>query len=367
MGKKQPLVSVVMSSYNHSEFVGKAIESVLNQTYTNFEFIIADDGSTDNSVEVINNYQDQRIHFKAFEKNTALAASEYTYEQVKGKYIACICSDDMWKEDLLEKYVTFLENNEEYGCCFCKPLVINENDEVELDSANSIFGEPNREREKWFERLYIGGNCLCAPAACIRKSVFDKVGRFRFQYRQLQDYEYWLRLLQVANIYIYPEELMMYRMHSTGDNHNISKPTLETNIRDRIEREYILLDIMEQLEESFFNKAFKDKLIYAPGTEQYNLDCEKFGAIMVSSAAPPQVAIFFYYKHYNDEKFRYHLEHYYGVPRKEFWKMAGTDYDHISEYVENIHKLMDTVKNLQQIVMQQNEQINQLKADSGLE
>lgn len=367
MEKKQPLVSVVMPSYNHAEYVGKAIESVLNQTYTNFEFIIADDGSTDRSAEIIKSYHDPRIKFKAFKDNTSFGACEYIWEQASGKYIASICSDDMWKENLLEKYVEFLENNEDYGCCFCEPLIINESGEAETNSTNNIFSEPNREREEWFERLYINGNCLCAPAVCIRKSVFDKVGRFRFQYRQLQDYEYWMRLLQVANIYIYPEKLVMYRMHPTGDNHNISKPTLETNIRDRIEREYILLDIMEQLEESFFNKAFKDKLIYAPGTEQYNLDCEKFGAIMVSGAAPPQVAIFFYYKHYNDEKFRYHLEHYYGVPRGEFWKMTGKDYDHISEYVENIHKLMATVKNLQQIVMQQNEQINQLKADRGLE
>ena len=106
---EQVLVSVVMPSYNHKQFVGKAIESVLKQTYTNFEFIIADDGSSDGSWDVISQYQDPRIKFLKYDENTAFGALEYAYGMAKGDYIATLASDDMWKEELLEKYIAFLE------------------------------------------------------------------------------------------------------------------------------------------------------------------------------------------------------------------------------------------------------------------
>lgn len=364
MKNNKPLVSVVMPSYNHAEYVGKAIESVLNQTYTNFEFIIADDGSSDGSADIIRKYDDPRIKFKEYKKNTSFESCEYIWEHAEGEYIASICSDDMWKNDLLEKYVNFLENNKDYGCCFSKPIIINENDDIESYSDNSIFSEQNMQKEEWFKKLYTYGNCLCAPAVCMRKSIYDEVGKFKFQYRQLQDYEYWLRLLQVSNIYVYPEQLVMYRIHPQGENHNISKPNFETNVRDEMERKYILLDIMENLDEKFFNLAFNDELIYKPGTKQYNLECEKFGVIMLSKAAPPMVAIFYYYRHYNDEKFRFYLENYYGVSRKEFWRLTGTDHEHRLEYVNNIQQLMDTIDYLKRIIEEQNKQIMQLNKEA---
>ena len=191
---EKPLVSVIMPSYNHAEYVGRAIESVLNQTYSNFEFIIADDGSTDGSPEVIEQYHDPRISFTRFEENTGFGASEYIYNKAKGKYIAAICSDDMWKNTLLEKYVSFLEENNSYVCCFCRPEIVDENDNViVVDTLEEIFYAENQKKEEWFKDFYTRGNCICA---------FDKLGSLRFQFRQLQDFEYWMRLVQIGNIYI---------------------------------------------------------------------------------------------------------------------------------------------------------------------
>lgn len=340
---EEVLVSVVMPSYNHAEYVGRAIESVLRQTYKNFEFIIADDGSTDGSAEVISQYHDPRIKFRAFEKNTSFGACEYIYEQAKGKYIASICSDDMWDETLLEKYVAFLEKNEEYGCCFCKPEIVDENDGIVEDSIfNKVFSEEKLARGQWFKKLYLTGNCICAPSMCLRRKLYEQIGPFRFQYRQLQDWEYWMRLLQISNIYIYPEKLCRYRVHREGENRNISSPTRESLVRGRIESKYILLDIMENIAPDFFLEAFKEELILEPTAEGFCLECEKFGVML--KAAYPDAAINYYFKHYNEKKFRECVENYYGVPRSEFWNMTGTDFDQWYENIVNKSKAEELMK-----------------------
>lgn len=357
------LVSVVMPSYNHREFVGWAIESVLRQTYENFEFIIADDGSTDGSVEVINRYDDPRITFIRFEENTGFGAIEYAFERAQGKYIATLASDDVWENTILEKYVAFLEAHEEYGCLFCQPQIIDENNLPVEDSAlNNVFCFENNTKEEWFKRLFLKGNCICAPAMCIRGELFRKLGVFRYQYRQAQDYEYWLRLFQVSNIYIYPEKLCMYRVHREGENGNISTPTWENLSRSRIEAKYIAWSIMEGLEEEFFLKTFQEDLILGPEREGYCLECEKFGVMMKTSQA--EAACFYYFNHYNDAKFRDCLENYYHVSRKDFWQFTGADHDHYYENIKKqykIEELMKMVYSLRQELSQKEEIINKLK------
>lgn len=318
----RPLVSVVMPSYNHAEFIAEAIESVLRQTYDNFEFIIADDGSKDGTVEIIQQYQDPRIRFTAFSENTCFGTCEYIYTCVRGKYIASICSDDVWEETLLEKYVAFLEEHQEFGCCFSKPAVINERGEIIEGSFPFILD--NGSRAMWFRKLYMKGNCICGSTMCIRQSVFAKVAPFRMQYRQLQDYELYLRLLQIDNIYIYPETLAKYRIHVSGGNSNISAPTLEVCTRDFMERKYIMLDIMEQIEDSFFIEAFAEDLVLKPGMKGFCTECEKFGVMLKAvPVVPIEAAFFYYYRHYNDKAFRESLETVYGISRKDFWNLVG--------------------------------------------
>lgn len=91
----EPFVSVALPCYNHAEFVGRAIESVLHQGYQNYEFLIADDGSSDDSVSVIRQREDPRIVFTPIKENTGFSACLYLYAHARGKYIAAISSDDM--------------------------------------------------------------------------------------------------------------------------------------------------------------------------------------------------------------------------------------------------------------------------------
>lgn len=321
---EKPLVSVVMPSYNHEEYIGEAIESVLNQTYTNFELIIADDASADGTREVIQRYRDSRIRYIPIERNTGFSAGETGFLSARGKYIVGFASDDRLLPELLETHVDFMEKNETCGVCFSRPIIIdNFGEHMEDTQIETMFAMGNRAKEEWFYRLYCGGNCLLAPGFCVRGDLFREAGIFHYEYRQLQDYDLWLRLLQKTEIYLHEEKLVQYRVHWDGKTANISSPTKEVARRDYMERLYILLEITENLEEDFFLKTFYRELIYLPGSEGYCLECEKFCVMRRAAAVPQAAAAFYYYRHCGEEKFRYHLETYYGVFRKDVWQLSG--------------------------------------------
>lgn len=112
MTTEQPLVSVILCNYNYGQFIAEAIESVLNQTYTNFELIIVDDGSTDNSKEVINKYKDLRIQ-PVFQKNGGQSAAFNTgFKKVRGDLVAFLDSDDAWVSEKLIKVVQAFRNGD---------------------------------------------------------------------------------------------------------------------------------------------------------------------------------------------------------------------------------------------------------------
>ncbi|MCY3864790.1 MAG: glycosyltransferase family 2 protein, partial [Chloroflexi bacterium] len=113
-----PLVSVVMPVYNREIFVAEAIESILEQTFSDFEFVIVDDGSQDRSPEIIRQYErrDDRIRFLAFKQNKGKAAAKnFGIEAAQGQYIAGMDSDDVSLPQRLEKQVEFLRANPDIG------------------------------------------------------------------------------------------------------------------------------------------------------------------------------------------------------------------------------------------------------------
>ncbi|MDD2435010.1 MAG: glycosyltransferase family 2 protein [Bacilli bacterium] len=115
--KSNPLVSIITSSYNREKYIAETIESVLNQTYQNYEMIIVDDISTDNTIKIIKEYQkkDKRIKLiKLSEKGGTSIARNRAILEAKGKYVAFLDSDDLWYKDKLEKQIKFMEENNIY-------------------------------------------------------------------------------------------------------------------------------------------------------------------------------------------------------------------------------------------------------------
>ena len=112
---KEELVSIIMPSYNTGKFIGETINSVIDQTYINWELIIVDDCSSDNTDEIIKNIKDSRIVYLKNEKNMGAAVSRNrALREAKGKWIAFLDSDDLWKENKLEKQIKFMKDNNYY-------------------------------------------------------------------------------------------------------------------------------------------------------------------------------------------------------------------------------------------------------------
>lgn len=319
----QPLVSICISCYNHEQYVGEALKSALDQTYTNTEILISDDGSTDRSrdiiLEIINQYPGKKIKTFFSESNTSFRVIEDMFSNVSGKYIAIFSADDCWGVTAVETYVEFMEQHEEYAVAFSKPTII-------LEDENAVvpgFLARNMSRYEWFHLLFKEGNRVCAPTTFVRSAVWKEMGgSWKWQYRQLQDYEMWLRILQKYEIYFFEkgEVPVFYRIHGN----NLSGVTPESQQRDMIERIDIHSHIVEELEQDFFVKVFEDELVYPVGSEQFCLNCEKMMVLYHAPVVFPNSAITFYFTHIADEDFAKHIERDYHFTRKNLYKLTGT-------------------------------------------
>ena len=203
------LVSIITPTYNSEAFIAQTIESVQNQTYQNWEMIIVDDGSTDKTVEVIQNYinRDSRIQLHKLQENSgAGVVRNYAVELAKGKYISFLDSDDLWKPQKLEKQIAFLlENNLPFTFSFyeCinqdgKPL----NRRVEAPLILSY--------RQLFYCNYIGNLTGIYDVEYFGKIKISTI-------RKRQDWIMWLTILKkikIANVV--PESLAFYRIHQNS-------------------------------------------------------------------------------------------------------------------------------------------------------
>ena len=116
---KEELITVLMVNYNHEDTIKEAIESVLNQTYTNIQFVIVDDGSTDASCRIAEQFDDSRIELYHLERNEHICyATNFGFSKIKGRYLARIDSDDIWYPDKLNKQIALMQRNKECKICF---------------------------------------------------------------------------------------------------------------------------------------------------------------------------------------------------------------------------------------------------------
>jgi glycosyltransferase involved in cell wall biosynthesis len=212
-----PYVSVILTSFNHSAFLRQAIESVLTQTFSDFELIIWDDCSADDSWQVISSYSDSRI--RPF-RNTANFGPTYgvnkaIFEICLGKFIAIHHSDDVWLPEKLMTQVSYLNEHPEVGAVFSHADAINEKGNLLPIGSHfyaDIFHQQNRTRYQWLRRFLLEGNALCHPSVLIRKSCYESLGGYRNDLFQLPDFDMWIRLCSKYPIHVIQESLLMYRV-----------------------------------------------------------------------------------------------------------------------------------------------------------
>lgn len=202
------LVSIITPSYNSSKYVKKTIESVLNQTYQNWEMIIVDDCSSDNSNEIINEYtkQDSRIKLINLSKNVGAAMAKNTgLHKAKGRFIAFIDSDDIWHEKKLETQINFMKINN-YAISFTSYELINENSKIINKTIKAVNCLSMKD--------YVKNTAIGFSTSMIDKELIDFDFRFR-NTRLAEDLSFWIDLLQKDfKAYGLNNILVQYRVHS---------------------------------------------------------------------------------------------------------------------------------------------------------
>ncbi len=220
---EQPLVSVIMPTYNHAQFIGDAIKSVLDQTYENLELIIINNYSEDNTENIIVSFSDSRIRYKKFRNNGIIAASRNVgIRESRGKYIAFLDSDDMWKPTKTEKQIELLENDDNIFLVYSKYIVI----------KNGIILRTLPKRKKLrsgnvFIPLFLSNNFIGNSTVMLRNTLNEDNFFFDtdIKLRAIEDYDLWLKIAKNKQIAYIDEPLVVYREHGSNTSIGI-KPFL---------------------------------------------------------------------------------------------------------------------------------------------
>ncbi len=193
--KPDPVVSVVMPVFNAKRYVGEAVQSILNQTYKDFEMIAVDDASTDGSGEVLRSFEDPRLVVLTHDTNGGYPVAMNTgLSQARGRYMARMDADDVSDARRLERQVAFLERHPEYGMVASRALRLTPNGYTYNPEPylNEAYVSENWEDVMNGARLFTDGTVL------VERSLVEAVGGYRTYRRSGQDVDLWLRILELG-------------------------------------------------------------------------------------------------------------------------------------------------------------------------
>lgn len=215
----KPKISVIIPAYNAEAFIGETLKSTLFQTYKDFEVVVVNDGSTDKTPQIVNEFakNDKRI-FLINKKNEGTAsARNIGIEKARGELIAFLDSDDLWHCDKLAKQVSLLEKNSSLGIVSCLAVIINEEGKSQgLVSGRNLRG--NCYRQMLEAGGISGGSIVLVP-----RHVFDRVGLFDSSVEPYEDWDMWVRISSKFDITTVPDILVGYRRSSSSASRNYKR------------------------------------------------------------------------------------------------------------------------------------------------
>jgi glycosyltransferase involved in cell wall biosynthesis len=205
----QPLVSVIIPTYNHAHFLREALQSVCAQTFTNWEAIVVNNYSDDDTVLVVESFADPRIRLENFHNNGVIAASRNRGIALSsGRYVAFLDSDDTWHPDKLMHCIPYLEKGADLVCHALR--CIGECDDV-------IYSGP--QQRATFDALLDNCTCITPSATLVRKSILDSVGCFseHQEFNTSEDYHLWIKLAKAQAKMDFIENIFgEYRVHQSS-------------------------------------------------------------------------------------------------------------------------------------------------------
>ncbi|MCA1990882.1 MAG: glycosyltransferase [Coleofasciculus sp. S288] len=210
-----PKISVIIPAYNAMAYLPETVESVLNQTFDDFELVIINDGSSDDIEQWVSQITDSRIRLIS-QKNQGLAAARNTgIAHARSEYLAFLDADDLWEPTKLEKQVRILEENSEVGLVYTWVAYIDENGQP----TGRVF-KNQAEGDVW-EKLTEHNIVECGSVAMVRRSCFETCGDFDRNLRSFaEDWDMWLRIASRYPFKAVQEPLVYYRQHSNSASKN---------------------------------------------------------------------------------------------------------------------------------------------------
>ena len=229
-----PVVSVVMPVYNAGKYLEAAVESILSQTFADFEFLVLDDGSTDDSPAIMQRYEqlDSRIKFsqRPHENGNYATALNQLVEAAQGEFIARMDADDISKPERFERQVAYLSAHPEVVAISSRILLVDR----ELWPIREMCTEETHERiDEAHMRSHSGQ--MCHPAAMVRTDAIRRLNGYRADYCAAEDFDLWLRLAEIGSLANLPEVLLNWRVHDQNVGHTrhaIQQAIVHKAVRD---------------------------------------------------------------------------------------------------------------------------------------
>ena len=222
--KFNPLISIVIPTFNHVNYLSKALESVLHQTYTNWEAIVIDNHSTDDTGKVIDKFNDHRIKYLKIQNNGVIAKSRNIgIKSAKGDWVAFLDSDDLWTNDKLKTCIESINNQVD---------LIYHDLEVTSNKRTFFKGKINKTRQlkkPVLIDLLVNGNAISNSSVIVRKKILIKIGLMDENKELIaaEDYNTWLKISNFTDQFLYlPKKLGYYHIHQEGiSQKDMSIPT----------------------------------------------------------------------------------------------------------------------------------------------
>ncbi len=236
-----PKVSVIIPTYNREEYICETIQSVLSQTFKDFEIIVIDDGSTDNTKKKLEAFGSKIKLIEQKNSERAIARNNGV-QNSSGEYIAFIDSDDLWINTKLEKQVEVLDN--------LKDIILTYSQCLRVDSQSNQRKTAKRQLQGYsgtiFEDLLFR-NFIVSPTPLIRRTSFEQTSGFQTKYIPYEDWEFWLRLSLLGEFYFLSEPLAYYRIHPQQSVQRTSAEKIERVTTLLLEDSFKLKDINNEI------------------------------------------------------------------------------------------------------------------------
>lgn len=216
-----PAVSVIIPTYNRSHMVKQAVQSILDQTYDDYEVLVVDDGSVDDTAEVVAGMSPKVRHI--YQPNSGKAAARnHGLREARGGYLAFLDDDDLFLPHLLQTQITYLETHPDTGMVYSSHIRVDK----DLNSLEI------REAERYEFPQMLGGSIeIATPTVMLRREVFEQVGYFDESQSRIEDVDYWVRVARVSKLDAIDEPLAKVRVHQGNNSRGLVRGIVESHLR----------------------------------------------------------------------------------------------------------------------------------------